>query len=82
MLGKNVIFPDFTLLNLRTRKTFYHEHFGMMDDPVYCQSAIWKINSYMSNGIFPGKGLLLTFESSDCPLDMRILDGLIDNYLI
>ncbi len=40
--GFGIIYPDFTLLNVRNRKTIYWEHFGLMDDPDYCEKAIKK----------------------------------------
>ena len=35
-LGQTIIYPDFTVLNKKTHKEFYLEHFGMMDDQNYC----------------------------------------------
>lgn len=34
--GYGYVNPDFVLLNKRTRKTYYWEHLGMMDNPDYC----------------------------------------------
>ena len=33
--GFGTVYPDFTILNLRTRKEYYLEHFGMMDEPKF-----------------------------------------------
>ena len=35
--GYGTVYPDFTLLNVRTRTEIYLEHFGMMDNPEYAQ---------------------------------------------
>lgn len=35
-----IIHPDFTILNVKKRKQYYYEHFGMMDNPEYAESAI------------------------------------------
>ncbi len=70
------VFPDFTILRLRDMKEIYWEHFGMMDDPDYLNSALKKISDYISNGMIPGKDLVCTFESSQIPLsseDVRII---------
>jgi hypothetical protein len=74
--------PDFTTLNKRTRIQRYHEHLGRMDDPQYVQKALEKIRLYEENGIFIGEQLILTFESSEKPLDHRELELLIEKYLL
>ena len=77
-----VWYPDFTALNVRLRKVYYWEHFGMMDDEEYCQQAIGKIARYQANGIFPGDSLIITFETGRQPLDPRLVEALIDQYLV
>ena len=74
--------PDFTTLNKRTRIQRYHEHFGKMDDPQYARKALEKIRLYEENGLFVGEQLILTFESSEQPLDKKELELLIEKYLI
>ncbi len=73
--------PDFIILNKRTREEYILEHFGMMDDPVYCANALGKLHIYMENGFFPGENLLITAESSGKPFNTKTLDILIDHYL-
>ena len=73
--------PDFTTLNVRTRKQYYHEHLGKMDDPKYVRRNMYKLSVYAKNGIFIGDQLLLTFESSDRPLDMQQFEMYIKHYL-
>lgn len=80
--GWKTVYPDFTLLNVRLRKEYIHEHLGMMDDPVYLMENIAKVNAYMKNGYFPGKNLILTFETKSQPFDMRIMDEIIKQYLL
>ncbi|MBR5752852.1 MAG: hypothetical protein IKX83_00035 [Clostridia bacterium] len=67
--GYGTVRPDFAVLNVRTRQTFYHEHFGKMDDPDYCAKALAKLACYHRNGYFEGKNLLITMESSQRPTD-------------
>lgn len=81
MNGKT-IYPDFTVLNIKTRKTLYYEHFGMMDNPEYCKNALEKIEIYESNGIHLGEELFVTFESSLRPLSLSQLDILIEHSFI
>ena len=67
--GKTV-FPDFTLLKKSTREEIYLEHLGMMDEEEYLNHNLYKIEEYRKNGIYLGKNLILTFESSSCPLNI------------
>ena len=53
--GYGTVYPDFTLLNVRTREIYYWEHLGMMDNQEYIQKTFVKINTFVINGIFPGK---------------------------
>ena len=73
--------PDFTMLNIRLRKEYIHEHFGKMDDPEYAARNIAKLNAYMKNGYFPGKNFICTFETQKEPFDARIMDDIINTYL-
>lgn len=74
--------PDFTVLNKRTRKTYYWEHFGRMDDPKYIEdSFIPKISDYYNFEFLPGEKLLMTFESKHFPLDTTQVKRIIDTFL-
>ena len=74
--------PDFTVLNKRTRKVYYWEHFGRMDDPQYVESSFMpKISEYYNFEFLPGEKLLMTFESKHSPLDTNQVKRLIENYL-
>ena len=77
-----VIYPDFTVLNKRTGKKWIIEHFGMMDNDLYAENVIYKLNTYEKNNILIGKDLLIFYESSNCPLNTRLIKKYIDNYLI
>ncbi len=68
-----VSYPDFTLLKKSTRQVYYHEHFGLFDDIEYRNNALRKMDAYRRNGIFVGKNLIITYETSDCPLDIPAL---------
>lgn len=76
------ISPDFTVLNKRTRREFYRKHFGMMSNPEYSDKAIKKIITYEKNHIYQGKQLLITYESSSHPLNMKHLDAFINEFLL
>lgn len=79
--GFGVIYPDFTLLNVSKRKEIYLEHFGMMDNPEYSQNAIVKMETYAKHGIYPGKNLLITFETSQKPLNMKVMESVLKEFI-
>jgi len=79
--GIGEIHPDFMLLNKRTRKEYYWEHLGMMDDPEYYTKAISRIELYEKNGIMPGANLIITHETSKRPINMQIVENYIEIYL-
>ena len=74
-------YPDFTILNKRTREIYYWEHLGNLGDPEYCFKNLTKLEYYSDNGILLGKNLILTFESQDKPLYTANVDRLIKEYL-
>ena len=53
-----------------------------MDDVEYREGMVYKLNSYALAGIFPGEQLLATYETSETPLDTRVIRGLIEKYLL
>lgn len=80
-LGKTgYVYPDFTVLHVRTRKEFFYEHFGMMDDPDYAEKAVQKLLSYAQNGIFQGENLVVTYETRKLPLNQKMVLRVIQQY--
>ena len=80
--GMGWIHPDFTVLNVRTRKEIIWEHLGMMDDPVYVNNALGRIEKYTLEDYLPGESLILTYESASHPLNTIIINKLIKKYLL
>ncbi len=76
------LFPDFTVLNKKTRKQYYWEHFGMMDDPNYVESVIQKLNFYSKNHIVLGENLIATFEIENQLVSTQVVEALIRSHLI
>lgn len=72
------IYPDFTILEMSSRRELYWEHLGMMDNLEYAEKAIERINSYAKNDILVGDRLILTFETSTHPLDVKNLEKIIN----
>lgn len=74
--------PDFTILNIRLRKEYYWEHFGMMGNPDYSRKALKKIKEYEKHKIFQGREIIYTFESNEVPLDSENIETIIREYLV
>ena len=80
--GYGWVYADFKLLNVRLREEYYWEHLGMLDSPAYRKNCLPKLNRYILNGYLPGSNLILSWESEEARLDMRVIDMLIDSYLL
>lgn len=76
------LYPDFALLNMRTRKTIYWEHFGLITDGDYARHALLKINQFDKMGIEVGKELVISMESNEIPLDIKQIEKKIKEYLL
>ena len=79
--GYGRVYPDFNVLNVKSRKEWYWEHLGMMDDLGYVEKALRKLSTYESNGFFPGDGLILTYETKSMPINQKQILRLIQQYL-
>lgn len=78
-VGNRIIHPDFTILRKSDRKEVYHEHCGKLDDPKYTKENLPRINDYILNNFELGDRLFLSFESSTVPLDVRVIDKMIND---
>lgn len=76
--GLGTVYPDFTILNLKERKEIYWEHLGMMDNPEYCERALYKLNCYTKNGIMLGDRLLISHETSKRPLETAVIEKMME----
>jgi len=65
----SIRYPDFTILCPSTRKLYYLEVCGMMDDPSYVDSLLNKLHGYSESGIIEGDNLLLVFENHSVGFD-------------
>ncbi len=74
--------PDFTVLNLRTRKTIIFEHLGMLDSMSYVEKNIPKLDLYEKNGYLLGENLICTHETSKVPLSTGVLDRYIETFFM
>ncbi|MBP3273841.1 MAG: hypothetical protein J6L93_02445 [Butyrivibrio sp.] len=74
-------YPDFAALNLMKNKTIYIEHLGLVEKEDYATRNFFKIMDYEEVGIVLGDNLMITMETKDRPLDMKILKKKIQNFL-
>ncbi len=81
-LNGDLKYPDFLVLNKRTRQTFLWEHFGLTNSVKYNEKNLAKLSAYESSGYYLGKSLIATFESKDFPLDLKIVDKKIEAFLL
>lgn len=79
--GYGEVRPDFTLLNVRNGKEIYWEHLGMMDDEQYCEKALRKIETYMKNEIYIGDGLIISWETKNWPINVKLVEKMIIKYV-
>lgn len=79
-LGETTIYPDFTIIHPESKKVYYWEHFGKMDDASYAQKTFYKLGLYNSNGIVPSINLIMTFETENNPLNMITVEKVINQY--
>ncbi len=81
-LGYSTVYPDFVVLNTRTRKTIYWEHLGIVSDIEYASKNFKKIQGYEKNGYLLGRDLIITMESSDVPIDVKLVEEKIKEFLL
>lgn len=81
LLNGKVFYPDFTVLDVKSRKEIYWEHRGMMDDKDYARQAVFKMKSLMKNEIILGNNLIITEETSTTPLGTDEIEMIIRRFV-
>ena len=79
--ASDTLHPDFYVLNKRTRKAYFWEHLGKMDDSEYCRKNFNRFMRILDAGYVIGEDLLVTHEDSKNPLMTEAIDRIIDKYL-
>lgn len=77
-----VIYPDFTCLNMRTRRLYLWEHFGKLDDKKYLENNARKLERYRKSGYYSGISLILSYDSNGNLLTQKEIDGFIQAFLL
>ena len=73
---------DFTIRHPETGEMFYWEHFGKIDDIKYTANLGRKLTDFENARMFPGKNLILTFESAQFPLSIGEVEDIIHNWFL
>ena len=79
--GESIV-PDFSVWDKKNRKEIYHEHCGLMDDPLYRKRFLEKIDIYRRNGIYTGKNLILTFEGEGTILNINEIRTMLEELFL
>ncbi len=75
-------FPDFVILNIRERKTYYWEHFGLASDALYSEKNLEKLAKYEKSKIVLGDNLIISTESNGVSLDVNLIKQKIEKHLL
>ena len=68
------IYPDFTILNKRTRKIYYLEHLGKMGQEKYAADNAQRLNDMILSGLILGVNLIVTIESNTMAINTMALE--------
>lgn len=71
--------PDFRILPGLQFKL--HEHFGLMGNPEYVESFLWKEKAYRNAGLVPYRDILFTFDGVAGEFDAQYLDQSIRQFI-
>lgn len=72
-----IFHPDFTLPNVNLRRDVYYEHLGLIDTHDYFINSLKRLDLFADNNILLGNNLIVTYETSDKPLNkLQVIDTL------
>lgn len=74
--------PDFTIRRPRDRKIIYWEHLGRTGDEDYMQGNEIKFLEYENADIVPWDNLIVTYDMKDGGIDAKIIDAMIQGWLL
>ena len=74
--------PDFKIRRPRDGKIIYWEHFGLVNDEGYMENTGLKLTEYEVHEIVPWDNLIITYDQKDGGIDVRIIDAMIQGWLL
>lgn len=81
-LGKEKVYPDFTIIHPKSGKKYYWEHLGKMSDPGYYSDQYKKLKKYNDAGIIMGINLIITTETGEMPLSYTTIESRIKEFFL
>ena len=82
VINGKLLYPDFTILSLIDLKTVIRiEHEGMMDKEFYQNSFLFKVNTFLSADMIPGRDVYFTFDDLHGVIDASPVQDIIDTRL-
>ncbi len=82
LMDGRTVCPDFVALNTRKNKTVYWEHLGLVDKDDYATTNFNKLLDYEEVGLVLGDSLVITMETHERPLDMKIVKKKVKDFLL
>lgn len=79
---KETIYPDFTIINLRTGETFILEHVSRLDIPSYHDKFVWKHRAFIENGFIQNGMVFYSFESEKYPFSLKHVKKLVQEVFL
>ena len=80
-IGDKIIWPDFTIYDIKTGRIIIWEHFGMVDNLEYISTNVKKYDWYIEHDFVLGINLFISHESESRPLMIKEIDNIIDAIL-
>jgi hypothetical protein len=74
--------PDFTIIRPRDGKIIYWEHLGNVNDQEYLNNNKHKFEVYELYGIVPWDNLIISYSQRDYGINEKLIDGLIQGWLL
>ena len=78
LLSGIAFYPDFTIRHPKSGKIFYWEHFGMMNNLNYSKKTFEKLQIYNNHNILPDFNLITTYETTNHPLNLDVIENKIE----
>ena len=82
LLDGRIVYPDFAALNIKENKTVYWEHLGLVEKDDYATNNFSKLIDYEEAGLLLGDSLVITMETQERPLDMKLVKRKVKEYLM
>lgn len=81
LAGGKLYYPDFTILLPMGEKKFW-EHFGILNDPAYCDRAAKKLYTYQMNGILIGRDLIISQDDNRGSCNSAWIDEIVRTQIL